>query len=145
MSQYLRYFKKDTVRFCLLCMEKRLCEKTEDYNIALVFRPGNLHRLGHADLSDEGSFWFLVEKSTPHTDYKKGDPNILNDIAILHLERPVRLTNAIRPVCLPTPKTSAEKQAEVEDTNLEALKPAIFTSSLKFLLQGVSTSPLEFY
>ena len=98
-------------------------------------RPGNLHRLGHADLSDEGSFRFLVEKSTPHPDYKKGDPNILNDIAILHLERPVRLTNAIRPVCLPTPKASAEKQAEAEDTNLKALKPAIFTSSLKFLLQ----------
>jgi len=77
-------------------------------------------RLGHADLSDEGSFRFLVEKSTPHPDYKKGDPNILNDIAILHLERPVRLTNTIRPVCLPTPKTSAEKQAEVEDTNLES-------------------------
>ena len=108
-------------------------------------RPGNPHRLGHADLSDEGSFRFLVEKSTPHPDYKKGDPNILNDIAILHLERPVRLTNAIRPVCLPTPKASVEKQAEVEDTNLKALKPAIFTPSLQFPLQGVSTSPLEFY
>ena len=72
---------------------------------------------GHSDVTNAWSFQFPVDRATPHPAFVLSPPNILNDIAIVHLKSPVPLSQGIRPVCLPD-IVDGEDGADAEDRAL---------------------------
>ena len=90
-----------------------------DFNA--IFQPSHKRTiflvLGHANLTDPGSLKFPVERTTAHPNFVLDPPNILNDIAVVHLKRPVTISNAIKPVCLPD-TVKSDDGADAEDTLL---------------------------
>ena len=73
-------------------------------------------RLGHSDITNDWSMSFPVSHVVTHPEYTLV-PLIVNDIAMITLQNPVKFTNGIVPVCLPQ-LTETDEDILAEDMTI---------------------------
>ena len=66
-------------------------------------------RMGHANIKHKSSFSLKIANAIVHPDYKRVNPFVINDIAIVNLQKAVQFDNTVRPICLPNPVSITEE------------------------------------